>query len=102
MCGSFARLHCGQIERAGTSRRQLEARRLRLLALEVFFLGTGMRKGMLHGTPPLERIRCEPAQRRTGGPESGASRRREGPEGLNPVRAGAEKDRRGPMGPLLE
>ncbi len=42
MWGSLPRLHCGQVERAGNSSRQFEARRLRLLALDVFFLGTAM------------------------------------------------------------
>jgi hypothetical protein len=38
--------HCGQILRGGTERRQLLARRLRLLAFEVFFLGTAMSVGL--------------------------------------------------------
>jgi hypothetical protein len=38
--GSLAWRHCGQTLRGGSERRQADARRLRLLALEVFFLGT--------------------------------------------------------------
>lgn len=41
-CGSLALWHCGQTLRAGAFRTQLLARRLRLFALEVFFLGTAM------------------------------------------------------------
>src|SRR5205814_9352425 len=40
--GSLARAHWGHTLRAGTASVQLLARRLRLLALEVFFLGTAM------------------------------------------------------------
>jgi hypothetical protein len=40
--GSLALWHCGQMLRAGTVSVQALARRLRLLAFEVFFLGTAM------------------------------------------------------------
>ena len=40
--GSLAWRHWGQTLRGGSERRQADARRLRLLALEVFFLGTAM------------------------------------------------------------
>ena len=38
--GNLAWRHCGHTLRGGSERRQADARRLRLLALEVFFLGT--------------------------------------------------------------
>ena len=41
-CGTFTWWHCGQTLRAGAERVQLLARRLRVFALEVFFLGTAM------------------------------------------------------------
>jgi hypothetical protein len=41
--GSLVAPQRGQRLRAGASRRQALARRLRLLALEVFFLGTAIR-----------------------------------------------------------
>ncbi len=40
--GSLAWVHCGHTERAGAFSTQLDARRLRLFALEVFFLGTAI------------------------------------------------------------
>jgi hypothetical protein len=40
--GSLALVHCGHTERAGAFSTQLDARRLRLFALEVFFLGTAI------------------------------------------------------------
>ncbi len=40
--GSLARWHCGHSLRGGGPRRHAEARRLRLFALEVFFLGTAI------------------------------------------------------------
>src|SRR5207302_4333550 len=40
--GSLARWHCGHTLRGGVRRTQLEARRLRVLAFEVFFLGTAI------------------------------------------------------------
>jgi hypothetical protein len=40
--GSLAAEHRGQMLRGGAERRQAEARRLRLLALLVFFFGTAM------------------------------------------------------------
>jgi hypothetical protein len=40
--GSLAWRHWGQTLRGGSERRQADARRLRLLALEVFFLGTAI------------------------------------------------------------
>src|SRR5437588_9735352 len=40
--GSLAWRHCGHTLRGGADSRQFEARRLRLLALEVFFLGTAI------------------------------------------------------------
>lgn len=39
----MAVVHCGQTERAGVFSTQLDARRLRLLDLEVFFFGTAIR-----------------------------------------------------------
>ena len=45
--GSLALWHWGQTLRAGDSSTQALARRLRLLALEVFFLGTAMWQGGL-------------------------------------------------------
>jgi hypothetical protein len=35
-------VHWGQVERGGTSRRQFDARRVRLFIFEVFFLGTAI------------------------------------------------------------
>jgi hypothetical protein len=42
MCGTLAWWHCGQTLRLGLRSTQLDARLLRLFALEVFFLGTAM------------------------------------------------------------
>jgi hypothetical protein len=41
--GSLAVVHCGHTERAGAFSTQLDARRLRLFAFEVFFFGTAIR-----------------------------------------------------------
>ena len=38
----MAWVHCGPTERAGARNSQLDARRLRLFDLEVFFLGTAI------------------------------------------------------------
>jgi hypothetical protein len=40
--GSLVWRHCGQMLRAGANSLQLLARRLRLFAFEVFFLGTAI------------------------------------------------------------
>ena len=40
--GSFAWVHCGHTLRGGAASFQFDARRLRLFALEVFFLGTAI------------------------------------------------------------
>ena len=40
--GSLADEHCGHTERAGAFSTQLDARRLRLFDLEVFFFGTAI------------------------------------------------------------
>jgi hypothetical protein len=40
--GNLAVVHCGHTERAGVFSTQLDARRLRLFDLEVFFLGTAI------------------------------------------------------------
>jgi hypothetical protein len=40
--GTFGDAHRGQTERPGLRKVQAEARRLRLFALEVFFLGTAI------------------------------------------------------------
>jgi hypothetical protein len=40
--GSLAVVHCGHTERAGAFNTQLDARRLRLFDLEVFFFGTAI------------------------------------------------------------
>lgn len=40
--GSFVCRHCGHVLLAGAPSRHAEARRLRLLALEVFFFGTAI------------------------------------------------------------
>ena len=40
--GQLGRRHCGQTLRGGALSRQADARRLRLFAFEVFFLGTAM------------------------------------------------------------
>ena len=40
--GDLAVVHCGHTERAGAFSTQLDARRLRLLDFEVFFLGTAI------------------------------------------------------------
>ena len=40
--GSFAWRHCGQVLRGGADSFQADARRLRLFAFEVFFLGTAI------------------------------------------------------------
>jgi hypothetical protein len=42
MWGSLATVHCGHTERAGAFNTQLDARRLRLFDLEVFFFGTAI------------------------------------------------------------
>ena len=42
----MAVVHCGHTERAGVLSTQLDARRLRLLDFEVFFLGTAIRGGV--------------------------------------------------------
>jgi len=42
MWGSLATEHCGHTERAGAFNTQLDARRLRLFDLEVFFFGTAI------------------------------------------------------------
>jgi hypothetical protein len=42
MWGNFEFAHCGQTLRAGRSRRQLAARRLRVFALLVLRLGTAI------------------------------------------------------------
>lgn len=43
MWGSLAVVHCGHTERAGAFSTQLDARRLRLFDLDVFFFGTAIR-----------------------------------------------------------
>jgi hypothetical protein len=43
-CGNLADVHWGQTDRAGAFSTQLDARRLRLFALEVFFFGTAIRR----------------------------------------------------------
>ncbi|MEY2478087.1 MAG: hypothetical protein QOG87_3402, partial [Actinomycetota bacterium] len=45
--GSLARRHWGQTLRGGASSFQLEARRLRVFAFDVFFLGTAMSASVL-------------------------------------------------------
>src|SRR5262249_44143373 len=58
--GSLACPPCRQMLRAGADSRQLEARRLRLLAFEVFFLGTAIVVSFaLAGVSP-EGIECRP------------------------------------------
>jgi hypothetical protein len=42
VCGTLADAHRGQTERPGLRSVQADARRLRLFALEVFFLGTAI------------------------------------------------------------
>ena len=42
MCGNFEVAHCGQTLRAGRSKVQLAARRLRVLALLVLRFGTAI------------------------------------------------------------
>ena len=43
-CGSLARRHWGQVLRDGASSLQALARRLRLLAFDVFFFGTATKE----------------------------------------------------------
>jgi hypothetical protein len=42
--GVLATEHCGHVERAGILSTQLDARRLRLFDLEVFFFGTAIER----------------------------------------------------------
>ena len=51
MWGRFGVLQRSHSERGADSRRQLEARRLRLFALEVLRLGTAMRNTLIEGYP---------------------------------------------------
>src|SRR5205823_10344602 len=57
--GSLACRHWGQMLRAGTDSFQLEARRLRLLAFEVFFLGTAIVVSFALFGP--QGVECRPA-----------------------------------------
>jgi hypothetical protein len=50
LCGRFAAPHRGHVLRAGAASVQADARRLRLFAFEVFFLGTA-----IEGDPSSER-----------------------------------------------
>ena len=51
--------HCGHRLRAGASRVQALARRLRLLAFDVFFFGTAMEKQLsVSGVPVRVAGRC--------------------------------------------
>src|SRR4051794_13538833 len=61
--GSLAWRHWGHSLRGGAARRQLEARRLRLFAFEVFFLGTAIVFSFdldYSGRVGAQRIQCRP------------------------------------------
>jgi hypothetical protein len=52
--------HCGHRLRAGASRVQALARRLRLLAFDVFFFGTAMEKQLSVSVVPVRVCRAVP------------------------------------------
>src|SRR5947209_10089722 len=86
--GSLARWHCGHSLRGGAPSRHAEARRLRPLALEVFFLGTAMLLLLACGTArkrgPFERQNVRDrldATRRAGNPFEARPRRPSGGRG---------------------